>query len=77
MRSSGKVINLQSCFLDVLPRRSNIKTRSSHPDVLCTKGVLRNFAKFFFNKVAGFKKFEDGLLKLKACNFIKKETLAL
>ena len=45
------------------------------PRVLCKKGVLRNFAKFtgknlsqslFFNKVAGV-----------ACNFIKKETLAL
>ena len=47
--------------------------KSSRPDVLCEKGVLRNFAKFtgkhlcqnlFFNKVAGG-----------ACNFIKKETL--
>ena len=36
--------------------------RSSHPEVFCNKGVLRNFAKFtgkhlcqnpFFNKVAG------------------------
>ena len=44
--------------------------RSSRPEVSCEKGVLRNFAKFtakhlcrnfFFNK---------------ACNFIKKETLA-
>ena len=48
--------------------------RSSHPDVFCEKGVLRNFAEFtgkhlcqslFFNKVAGG-----------AWNFIKKETLA-
>ena len=48
--------------------------RSSRPEVLCKKGVFRNFAKFtikhlcqglFFNKVAGI-----------ACNFIKKETLA-
>ena len=48
--------------------------RSSHPEVLCEKGVLRNFAKFagknlcqslFFNKVAGA-----------AYNFNKKEALA-
>ena len=48
--------------------------RSSRREVLCKKGVLRNFTKFtgkhlcqslFFNKVAG-----------QACNFIKKETLA-
>ena len=47
--------------------------RSSHPEVLCRKGVPRNFAKFtgntctrfsFFNKVAG--------LRPKACKFIKK-----
>ena len=51
-----------------------IRCRSSRPEVLCKKGVLRNFTKFtgkhlrqslFFNKVAG-----------QACNFIKKETLA-
>ena len=38
--------------------------RSSHPEVFCKKGVLRNFAKFtgkhlchslFFNKVAGLR----------------------
>ena len=47
--------------------------RSSHPELFCRKGVLRNFAKFtgkhlcqslFFNKVAG--------LRPKACMFIKK-----
>ena len=47
--------------------------RSSHPEVFCNKGVLRNFAKFtgkhlcqnlFFNKVAG--------LRPTACIFIKK-----
>ena len=47
--------------------------RSSHPEVLCRKGALRNFAKFtgkhlsqslFFNKVAG--------LRPKVCIFIKK-----
>ena len=47
--------------------------RSSHPEVFCKKGVLRNFAKFagkplckslFFNKVAG--------LRPKTCIFIKK-----
>ena len=41
------------------------KNRSSHPEVFCKKGVLRNFAKFigkhlcqmlfFFNKVAGLR----------------------
>ena len=48
--------------------------RSSHPEVFCKKGVLRNFAKFtekhlyqslFFNYVES----------LKDCSFIKKETL--
>ena len=47
--------------------------RSSHPEVFCKKGVLRNFTKFtgkhlrqslFFNKVAG--------LRPEACIFIKK-----
>ena len=50
-------------------------SRSSRLEVFCTKGALRNCAKFtekhlcqslFFNKVAG----------LRACNFIKKKTLA-
>ena len=50
-------------------------SRSSRLEVFCTKGALRNCAKFtekhlcqslFFIKVAG----------LRACNFIKKETLA-
>ena len=36
-----------------------LNVRSSHPEVFCKKGVLKNFAKF------------TGL----ACNFIKKETL--
>ena len=49
--------------------------RSSHPEVFCKKGVLKNFAKFtgkhpcqslFFNKVAGLR------LQLKR---LKKETL--
>ena len=53
--------------------------RSSRPDVFCKKGVLRDFTKFtgkhlsqsfFFNKVAGLS------CRPKACNFIKKETLA-
>ena len=52
--------------------------RSSRPEVLCKKDFLKNFAKFtgkhlchslFFNKVAG--------LRAQACNFIKKETVAL
>ena len=47
--------------------------RSSRPDVLCKKGVIRNFGKstakhlcqsLYFNKVAG-----------QACNFIEIETL--
>ena len=43
--------------------KKNMRThRSSHPEVFCKKGVLRNFTKFtgkhpcqslFFNKVAG------------------------
>ena len=49
----------------------------SNKELFSKKGVLKNFAKFtgkylrqilFFNKVAG--------LRLQACNFIKKETLA-
>ena len=52
-----------------------INHRSSHPEVLCKKRVLKNSTKFtgkhlcqslFFDKVAG-----------QVCNFIKKETLAL
>ena len=48
-----------SKFLSV---RNSSKYRSSCPEVLCEKGVLRNFAKFtgkhlcqslFFNKVTG------------------------
>ena len=51
--------------------------RSSRPEVFCKKGVIRNSTIFtgkhlcqisFFNKVAG--------LTPKACNFIKKDTLA-
>ena len=51
--------------------------RSSRPKMFCKKGFLKNFAKFtgkklcqslFFNKVAS--------LRPKACNFVKKETLA-
>ena len=50
----------------------SLKLRTSHLEVFCRKGALRNFAKFtgkhlhrslFFNRP-------------KACNFIKKETLA-
>ena len=47
--------------------------RSSRPDVLCEKGVLRNFAKFTGNSCARV----SFLIKLQAaCNFIKKDTLA-
>ena len=55
------------------------KGRSSHQSCFIKKGVLRNFTKFtgkhlcqslFFNKVAGLN------CRPKACNFIKKETLA-
>ena len=50
--------------------------RSSHPEMFCKKGILKNSAKFkgkhlyqslFFNKVAGHRP--------QACSFIKKETL--
>ena len=46
-----------SCFL-----KSSLMFRSSHPEVFCSKGVLKHFAKFtgkhlcqsvVFNKVAG------------------------
>ena len=47
-------------------RHERVKSafRSSHPEVFCKKGILRNFAKFigkhqcqslFFNKVAGLR----------------------
>ena len=37
--------------------------RSSHPEVFCEKGALKNFTKFTGKHVP-------------ACNFVKKETLA-
>ena len=40
-------------------------SRSSRPEVFCKKGALRNFTKFTGKH-----------LRPKACNFIKKETLA-
>ena len=46
--------------------------RSSHPQVFCKKGVLRNFAKFTGKHLCQglfFNKYPD------ACNFIKKKTL--
>ena len=51
------VVNIQSSKND-----TGLKFRSSHSEVFCNIGVLRNFAKFtgkhlrqgvFFNKVAG------------------------
>ena len=50
------------------------KYRSSHPEVFCKKGVLKNFAKFaekhlcqkvFFDKVAGLR--TATLLKKRLC----------
>ena len=58
----------------------SLPLENSCPEVFCSKGVLRNFAKFtgkrpcqglFFNKNAGLRQ-----LRPEACNFIKKETLA-
>ena len=49
-------------FLFIYQLQNPIQLRSSHPEVFCKKGVLKNFAKFtgkhlckrlFFNKVAG------------------------
>ena len=69
-----KTVFLLKYHVDWHPRKSS---RSSHRRCSIRKGVLRNFAKFagkdrrqslFFNKDAG--------LRLKACNFIKKEALA-
>ena len=54
------------------------RNRSSRPELLCKKGILKNFAKFIgkhlcqshlFNKITG-------LRSLSLLNFIKKETLA-
>ena len=49
------------------------KYRSSHPEVFCKKGVLRNFVKFTGKHLC------QSLfsIKIQACNFIKKEALAL
>ena len=46
--------------------------RSSRPEVFCKKCVLKNFAKFTVKHLSGV----CFLIKLQACNFIKKETLA-
>ena len=61
-----------------------VLSRSSPPEVLCKKVVLKNFTKFtgkhlcqslLFNKIAGLR--PATLLKeTLACNFVKKETLA-
>ena len=83
--SVDKLINSWKEELDVLKgerktRFSELEyrtfsTRSGRTEVLCKKDVLKNFAKFtgkqlcwslLFNKVA--------VIKLQACNFIKKET---
>ena len=54
-------VSFPSCVSKTMPKCGSI-IRSSLPEVLCNKGVLRNFAKFtgnhlcqslFFNKVAG------------------------
>ena len=59
---------------DNIKNNNNSSSRSSRPEALCKKSVLKNLAKFigkhlcqslFFNK-----------LQAKACNFIKKEILA-
>ena len=42
------------------------------PEVFCKKGVLKNFT-----KVTGKHLFQSLFFKSQACNFIKKETLAL
>ena len=53
---------LEKCEKSVDKNKVFQAYRSSHPDVFCEKGVLRNFTKFtgkhlcqnlFFNKVAG------------------------
>ena len=55
-----------SCnFTSLLFYKQPVYKKGSRPDVFCEKGVLRNFAKFKGNHLAGG-----------ACNFIKKETLA-
>ena len=65
----------QIWFKFKLSRLLVTRLRCSRSEVFCKNSVLKNFAKFtwkhlcqslFFNKVAG-----------DACNFIKKETLAL
>ena len=84
MEKKGLLARLESCIV-FATKIANTKTRvflftmsrSSRAEGFCKKGVLRNFTKFtgkylcqslFVNKVPG--------LRPKACNFIKKETLA-
>ena len=52
----------QKLHISLISLMSSFPNRSSRPEVLCEKGLLRNFAKFtgkhqcqklFFNKVAG------------------------
>ena len=56
-------------------------SRSSHPEVLCRKGVLRNFAKFiekhlcqslFFNKAAGLRCFPVNFAEFQRTCFVTK-----
>ena len=60
MRFGKNIYWASKCLIDV----NVVNCRSSHPEVFCKKGVLRNFAKFtgkhpcqglFFNKVAGLR----------------------
>ena len=51
---------MKNAFEQFLSKAEQGTLRSSHPEVFCKKGVLRNFEKF----------------RPHACNFIKKETLA-
>ena len=48
-----------------------MKVRDTRPEVFCKKGALRNFAKFTGKHLCQ----SHFLIKLQACNFIKKETL--
>ena len=54
---------------------TNGKTRSSHPEVFCKKGVLRNFAKFTGKHLCQSLSFNNVYHCKVYINFIKKETL--
>ena len=61
----------QSSLIFLIFLQDFTMSRSSRQEVFCKKGVLRNFTKFTCTRASFLIK-----LQAKACNFIKKETVA-